>query len=109
MNLLGGDLCGGVSVCLYIFVTVKLVYSVLHDNESKWGVPNKEDLSFYAFSHSLCPRLFLFRPNVPVPDGKATGMALGSLCIITGIVFLIDFLFAIKNTRFTYVQARVIA
>jgi hypothetical protein len=36
-------------------------------------------------------------------------MALGSLCIVTGIVFLIDFLFAIKNTRFTYVQARVIA
>jgi hypothetical protein len=62
------------------------------------GSYKEDDLSC-----SLCPHFF------SVPDGKATGMALGSLCIITGIVFLIDFLFAIKNTRFTYVQARVIA
>jgi hypothetical protein len=47
--------------------------------------------------------------NFAFTDSKATGMALGSLCIAAGIVFLIDFIFAIKNTRFTYVQARVIA
>ena len=31
--------------------------------------------------------------------GNATGMAMGSLSIVTGIIFLIDFFFAIKNTR----------
>eukprot|EP00088_Acartia_fossae_P039424 TRINITY_DN41042_c0_g1_i1.p1 TRINITY_DN41042_c0_g1~~TRINITY_DN41042_c0_g1_i1.p1 ORF type:complete len:158 (-),score=33.62 TRINITY_DN41042_c0_g1_i1:175-621(-) len=38
----------------------------------------------------------------------STGMALGVLAIITGIVFLIDFIFAIKNTRFTFVQTRTV-
>jgi len=39
----------------------------------------------------------------------STGMALGSLAIVTGIIFLIDFAFAIKNTRFTVVQTRIVA
>jgi len=38
-----------------------------------------------------------------------TGMAMGVLCIVTGIVFLVDFLFAIKNTKFTVVQTRIVA
>jgi len=37
------------------------------------------------------------------------GVAMGVLSIMTGIVFLIDFLFAIKNTKFTVVQTRVVA
>jgi len=41
--------------------------------------------------------------------GNSTGMAMGVLSIITGIVFLIDFVFAIKNTRFTVVQTRIVA
>eukprot|EP00092_Neocalanus_flemingeri_P027514 GFUD01029848.1.p1 GENE.GFUD01029848.1~~GFUD01029848.1.p1 ORF type:complete len:162 (+),score=31.10 GFUD01029848.1:37-486(+) len=40
-------------------------------------------------------------------DGRATGIAMGVLAIITGIVFLIDFIFAIKNTRFSVVQTRI--
>ena len=40
-------------------------------------------------------------------DGRATGIAMGVLAIITGIVFLIDLFFAIKNTRFIVVQTRV--
>lgn len=39
----------------------------------------------------------------------STGIALGSLAIVTGILFLIDFAFAIKNTRFTVVQTRIVA
>jgi hypothetical protein len=40
--------------------------------------------------------------------GKETGMALGSLCIVAGIIFLIDFFFAVRVTRITYVQASVL-
>ena len=32
-------------------------------------------------------------------NGYSAGMALGSICIITGIVFIIDFAFSIKNFR----------
>jgi hypothetical protein len=41
---------------------------------------------------------------------REVGIAMGVLAIITGIVFLIDFLFAIKNTRFgfTSVTTRVV-
>ncbi len=41
---------------------------------------------------------------------RGSGIAMGVLAIITGIVFLVDFLFAIKNTRFgfTSVQTRVV-
>lgn len=31
-------------------------------------------------------------------------MALGCLCIVAGILFLIDFLFSVKNTRVTVVR-----
>ena len=34
---------------------------------------------------------------------QAAQMALGSLCIVAGILFLIDFLFSVKNTRVTVV------
>ena len=34
-------------------------------------------------------------------------MVLGFFCIVTGIVFLIDFLFAVKNTRFTVTTTTV--
>merc|ERR1712088_8949 len=37
---------------------------------------------------------------------QAAQMALGSLCIIAGILFLIDFLFSVKNTRVTVVTTR---
>ena len=37
-------------------------------------------------------------------SGKEAQMALGCLCIIAGIIFLIDFLFAVKNTKFTVVR-----
>jgi len=37
---------------------------------------------------------------------KAAPMALGVLCIIAGILFLIDFLFSVKNTRVTVVTTR---
>ena len=40
-------------------------------------------------------------------DGRATGIAMGALSIITGIVFLIDLFFAVKNTRFSVVHTRV--
>lgn len=36
------------------------------------------------------------------------GMVLGILAISTGVVFLIDFLLAIKNTRVTIIQTRTI-
>ncbi len=41
---------------------------------------------------------------------RGSGIAMGVLAIITGVVFLVDFLFAIKNTRFgfTSVQTRVV-
>jgi len=38
----------------------------------------------------------------------STGIALGVIAIITGIVFLIDFIFAFKNTRITVVQTRTV-
>ena len=41
-------------------------------------------------------------------EGRATGIAMGVLAIITGIVFLIDFFFAVKNTRFSVVHSRVV-
>ena len=37
---------------------------------------------------------------------QAAQMALGSLCIVAGILFLIDFLFSVKNTRVTVVTTR---
>ena len=37
---------------------------------------------------------------------KAATIALGSLCIVAGILFLIDFLFSVKNTRVTVVTTR---
>jgi len=36
----------------------------------------------------------------------STRMALGCLCIVAGILFLIDFLFSVKNTRVTVVTTR---
>ena len=39
--------------------------------------------------------------------GQTTQMVLGFFCIVTGIVFLIDFLFAVKNTRFTVTTTTV--
>lgn len=39
---------------------------------------------------------------------RTSGMALGCLLVATGIVFLIDFLFAIKNTRITVIQTRTV-
>lgn len=35
--------------------------------------------------------------------------ALGAMCIITAAVFLIDFLWAMKNTKFTVIQTRTVA
>jgi len=37
---------------------------------------------------------------------ESTRMALGCLCIVAGILFLIDFLFSVKNTRVTVVTTR---
>ena len=34
--------------------------------------------------------------------------ALGAMCIITAAVFLIDFLWAMKNTKFTVIQTRTV-
>eukprot|EP00096_Caligus_rogercresseyi_P010529 TRINITY_DN3882_c0_g1_i1.p1 TRINITY_DN3882_c0_g1~~TRINITY_DN3882_c0_g1_i1.p1 ORF type:complete len:149 (+),score=27.96 TRINITY_DN3882_c0_g1_i1:148-594(+) len=34
------------------------------------------------------------------------GIALGSLCIVAGVFFLIDFLFAMRNTRVTVIHTR---
>uniref|UniRef100_A0A0K2V9W8 MARVEL domain-containing protein n=1 Tax=Lepeophtheirus salmonis TaxID=72036 RepID=A0A0K2V9W8_LEPSM len=34
------------------------------------------------------------------------GLALGSLCIVSGVLFLIDFLFAIRSTRITIIHTR---
>ena len=35
--------------------------------------------------------------------------ALGAMCIITAAVFLIDFLWAMKNTKFTVIHTRTVA
>merc|ERR1711915_613014 len=40
-------------------------------------------------------------------SARATGISMGVLAIITGVVFFIDLFFAIKNTRFNVVQTRV--
>jgi hypothetical protein len=46
--------------------------------------------------------------HVHTTGGESKGLALGSLCVILGIFFILDFLFAIKNTRFTYVQTKCV-
>lgn len=42
--------------------------------------------------------------NVSKNHYHAAGMALGCMAVATGIVFLIDFIFAIKKTRVTIIQ-----
>ncbi|XP_023322659.1 uncharacterized protein LOC111697022 [Eurytemora carolleeae] len=34
-------------------------------------------------------------------DHDSTGIALGALAIVTGCIFLVDFLFVVKDTKFT--------
>ncbi len=36
--------------------------------------------------------------------GQTMGLVIGVIAIAAGVVFLVDFLFAIKNTKFTVVQ-----
>ena len=68
-------------------------------------------LAISYYQHQRCKLYYFYILTVFIiiisDDGRATGIAMGVLAIITGIVFLIDFIFAIKNTRFSVTQTRI--